>query len=507
MKVLFKLALRNLMGAGLRTWLNVIVLSLTFVVIIAGQGLFRGMGDQAARSSIEAEYGGGQFWHSAYDPYNPLTIQEAHGIIPPQLRSLITAGQATPILIIQGTLYPHGRFLPVLIKGIDPGQNILQLPSEVLRASISRHSELEVKAEEQNKKIRNHSESLSIQNSTTAFLAADAAIPDEIPAFIGSRMAAAARLSSGDAVILRWRNARGAFDARLIRIAHVFRTIVQSVDTGQVWIPLHYLQAMAGLPGEATIITLAPGVTPPSVPSASENNLLKRKTSIRSDVLPDSTSGEDISVGSAHFKASPGNIAEKNSSPATGFTVSQSTLNSPLFPFSLPTSYQTVDGWVYRDLRFLLRDIDQLVVAKTAGSAMVYAILLFMSLLAIFDTQVLNIFYRLKEIGTLVALGLTRRQIVLLFTLEGTLHAVLAALLAAIYGYPLLSAFGRSGWKMPESFDRFGIALGERLVPVFTGGIIIGTVILVMSLTAVISFMPARKLSRLRPTDALRGKM
>ncbi|MGB9906769.1 MAG: ABC transporter permease, partial [Candidatus Saccharicenans sp.] len=257
-------------------------------------------------------------------------------------------------------------------------------------------------------------------------------IPDEIPAIIGTRMATTARLSVGDTVILRWRDARGAFDARTVRIVHIFRTIVQSVDAGQVWIPLPVLQAMAGMPDEATIITLAPGAAPPR---------------------PSDT------------------------------------------------------GWLYRDLRYLLRDIDQLVTAKTAGSATIYVILLFMSLLAIFDTQVLNIFHRLKEIGTLVALGLTRRQIVLLFTLEGTLHAVLAALLAALYGYPLLSAFARHGWKMPEAFDTFGIVLGERLVPVFTGGIIIGTVILIMSLTAIISFMPARKLSRLRPTDALRGKL
>ncbi|MBC7363292.1 MAG: FtsX-like permease family protein [Candidatus Aminicenantes bacterium] len=402
MKVLLKLAIRNLLGAGLRTWLNVVVLSLTFVVIITGQGLFRGMGDQAARASIEAEYGGGQFWHPAYDPYNPLTIQDAHGPIPDQLLPLIASRQATPILIIQGTLYPQGRFLPVLIKGIDPAQNILKLPSATLLNAPSPETK-------------------------------PPTIPDEIPAFIGTRMATTARLSVGDTVILRWRNAHGAFDARTIRIVHIFRTIVQSVDSGQVWIPLPYLQAMASLPAQATIITLAPGTTPPSPLSA--------------------------------------------------------------------------NNWVYRDLRFLLRDIDQLVAAKTVGATTVYLILLFMALLAIFNSQVLNIFHRLKEIGTLVALGLTRRQIVLLFTLEGTLQAVLAAVLAALYGYPLLSAFARTGWKMPEAFDSFGIALGERLVPVFTGGIIIGTVILIMTLTAIISFMPARRLSRLRPTDALRGKL
>ena len=38
----FKLALRNLLGAGLRTWLNVIVLSFSFVVIIWMKGLLDG---------------------------------------------------------------------------------------------------------------------------------------------------------------------------------------------------------------------------------------------------------------------------------------------------------------------------------------------------------------------------------------------------------------------------------------------------------------------------------
>jgi len=35
-----KLALRNLLGAGMKTWLRVIVLSLAFVTIIALQGVY-----------------------------------------------------------------------------------------------------------------------------------------------------------------------------------------------------------------------------------------------------------------------------------------------------------------------------------------------------------------------------------------------------------------------------------------------------------------------------------
>ena len=49
-------------------------------------------------------------------------------------------------------------------------------------------------------------------------------------------------------------------------------------------------------------------------------------------------------------------------------------------------------------------------------------------MLAIFDTQVLSIFRRQKEIGTYVALGMTRKQVVALFTVEGAMHSVLGRL-------------------------------------------------------------------------------
>jgi ABC-type lipoprotein release transport system permease subunit len=43
-------------------------------------------------------------------------------------------------------------------------------------------------------------------------------------------------------------------------------------------------------------------------------------------------------------------------------------------------------------------------------------------MIAIFDTQVLSLFKRRKEIGTLSALGMTQQQIIGLFTVEGLLY-------------------------------------------------------------------------------------
>ena len=44
-----KLALRNMMGAGIKTWLNAAVLSMAFVVIIGAQGLYDGLGRATSR--------------------------------------------------------------------------------------------------------------------------------------------------------------------------------------------------------------------------------------------------------------------------------------------------------------------------------------------------------------------------------------------------------------------------------------------------------------------------
>ena len=80
--ITFKLALRNLIGAGLRTWLNAIVLSMSYVLIIWQQGFLEGWNRQATRDTIAWEIGGGQYWHEAYDPFDPFTINDSHSLLP-----------------------------------------------------------------------------------------------------------------------------------------------------------------------------------------------------------------------------------------------------------------------------------------------------------------------------------------------------------------------------------------------------------------------------------------
>jgi putative ABC transport system permease protein len=386
----FKLAYRNLMGAGLRTWLNVFVLSLSFVLIIWHKGFLDGWNRQARLDTINWEIGGGQYWHKNYDPYDPFSLQESHSRLPTVLQSEIDLGNYTPLLFSQATIYPEGRIMGVILKGIDPSQKILTIPAEQLLKQA-----------------------------------------DGIPAIIGSRMANSTKLKSGDFVTVRWRDVNGAFDAAELQIVGMFRANVPAIDNGQIWIPLEQLQEMKQLPGEATMV------------------VKNQKSQILS------------------------NIAE----------------------------------WIFRSQDYLLAEIDQVIKQKTVGGSIFYFMLLSLAMLAIFDTQVLSIFRRQKEIGTNIALGMTRAQVIRLFTVEGAMHGILAVIVAAIYGIPFLFYQAKHGLPMPQASDNYGLAIAEKIFPVYSVALVIGTIILVLLTTTIVSFIPTRKISKMKPTDAIRGKI
>jgi putative ABC transport system permease protein len=144
---------------------------------------------------------------------------------------------------------------------------------------------------------------------------------------------------------------------------------------------------------------------------------------------------------------------------------------------------------------------------KTVGQSVFYGILLLLAMLAVFDTQVLSIFRRQKEIGTYIALGYTRREVVGLFTVEGAMHSVFAAVVAAAYGLPFLWWQAKAGWTMPMDASEFGMAMAQTLYPVYSAGLVFTTVLIVMLVTTFVSYWPSRKIAKMNPTEALRGRI
>jgi putative ABC transport system permease protein len=384
-----KLAFKNLVGAGLRTWLNVSVLSFAFVVIVLYNGMLDGWNRQGRNDTKAWETGNGQYWHPLYDQYDPFSLQDAHAKVSGEAAKLVSEQQLTPILITQATAYPQGRMINLMLKGIDSNQKIVMIPSSKLQA----------------------------QNG-------------EIPALIGKRMAESAHLQKGDHVLFRWRDVNGTFDAREVLITDVFDCNVPTVDMSQIYIPLATLQEMTGMHDEATLL------------------------------------------------------------------VASTTLNNT-----------EIKGWVFKDTKFLLKDFDEMINTKKGSSRIIYLLLLSIALLAIFDTQVLSIFRRQKEIGTYIALGMTRFQVIRLFTVEGSAHSILALLIGAAYGIPLMLVLNKYGIPMPKSADQAGVAISDKIIPFYSLGMLVSTILLVVISATIVSYFPTRRISKMKPTDALKGKI
>ena len=385
-----KLAYRNLLGAGLRTWLNAIVLSFSFVMIIWFKGMLDGWDREARVDSIAWEIGGGQYWHENYDPTDPFTLTESHAPLNQEQQSLVDDGELVPVLISRGTMYPEGRMQNILIKGIPGNQNILSLPTAKLDTMVS-----------------------------------------EIPAIIGATVAQNNNLRIGDRLVIRWRDTHGTFDADEVLITDIFATNVPGVDAGQIWVPIDKLREMLLMPGEASLMVRA----------------------------------------------------------------------------NLEGEIRSFEGWEFKDHDFLLQDIDNIIKSKSAGSSIFYLILLLLALLAIFDTQVLSVFRRQKEIGTYIAMGMTKRQVVSLFTVEGAMHSVLAVIIGAVYGIPLFIQQSRQGISFGMKGQDFGITMAETLYPLYTIELVITTIFIVVITTTFVSFLPARKISKMKPTEAIKGKI
>jgi len=389
--IALRLAFKNVIGAGVRTWLNVFVLSAAYVMIIWVQGMIAGMDRAIVRAKIDYEIAGGQFWHPSYDPYDPLTFEESHGAPPRALEDLVSLGKATPILLATGAIYPQGRQQSAILCGIDPGQRILELPT----SSLSDPSD------------------------------------GMTPAMIGVQLARETGLQEGNDLTVRWRSASGTFDAAEVRIIRVVDIGVPGVERGVIWIALGELREMLGMSGEASYLVAAQNLGPP-----------------------------------------PPEIGD----------------------------------WLWRDVDYLSRDIVELVRMKSRGSYILFGLMLFMGLLAVFDTQVLAIWHRRREIGTLMALGMERTTVIGLFTLEGALHGVLALAVGATYGIPILSWTLARGLPVPTMMGGMGMPVPHVLYPFYGVRLLVGTTILIVASVTVVSAMPASRIARLKPTDALRGK-
>jgi len=165
----------------------------------------------------------------------------------------------------------------------------------------------------------------------------------------------------------------------------------------------------------------------------------------------------------------------------------------PLVQTAVGPAYE-VTSW--RDVSPFIADmiaIQNIVLNVLAG------IFLSVALLGIANTMFMSVSERIREIGTMMAIGVRRRQILALFLLEATMIGLSGGLLGAAMGSCWVLYFGSKGMLLRAGiFDK-----PLHVYPIIGPGYVL-SVVAIAALGAVLAaLLPSLRASRLRPVEAL----
>jgi ABC-type lipoprotein release transport system permease subunit len=390
--MILKLAFRNIVGNGWRSLINIFILSIMCIGMLWMESMYHSWISLARTQQHEWEFASGMARVASYDPFDVFSWDTAYSQYPARVQTLMDQGKATPVLFSPAAIYPQGRMLSVVVKGIPVSQSLLSVPSHLLKDTGSGYT----------------------------------------PAIIGTTMAKTASLQKGDVFTLRVKDSYGAFNTLDMEVVEVAHIPVPSLDGGNVWMDIDALRELRQITQSATTIAFA---------DAKE-------------------------------------------------------------------AAKDLPGFRYIDEREYFQDLDAIMKNENSGKYVMYALIIFLAMIAIFDTQALAVFKRRKEIGTLAALGMTRGAIIRLFTVEGIMYAIGAILVSAVLGMPLFLYFALHGWDIPSGYSEFGIAgFSDTIHFSFPLSMVLGVLAWVIGITTFVSWLPARRIASMKPTDALRGKV
>ncbi|MFQ5673390.1 MAG: ABC transporter permease [Nitrospinales bacterium] len=164
-----------------------------------------------------------------------------------------------------------------------------------------------------------------------------------------------------------------------------------------------------------------------------------------------------------------------------------------------------VAGMEFHSPVMLMKDVLTLLKHDRRNSKIMWTILMFLAGIGIFNTQIMNVFKRQKEIGTFMAMGMTPRQIAGMFTLEGSFAALGALGVAVGLGIPFFIWFQGVGLDLSH-LSGTTVPVRERLFLEFRPAEIVTAVTVIVTVMITVAWLPVRKILRLDPTLALRGK-
>ena len=143
--------------------------------------------------------------------------------------------------------------------------------------------------------------------------------------------------------------------------------------------------------------------------------------------------------------------------------------------------------------------IDDAIATQNFILNIIAGVFLFVALLGIANTMLMSVLERTREIGTMMSVGVRRRQILSLFLLEASLLGLAGGVLGAAAGGSFVLYYGHKGMILPIP----GMLVPLHVFPVVSISYILYILVLAAGGAALAALWPSVRASRMRPVEAL----
>ncbi len=143
--------------------------------------------------------------------------------------------------------------------------------------------------------------------------------------------------------------------------------------------------------------------------------------------------------------------------------------------------------------------VAELLKQEDALFGIITTIFLVVVLLGIVNVMLMNVLERVREIGTMMAVGTRRRTIVSLFLMEGAALGLIGGILGALVGWGLTLWLHNKGIRLAAP----GASVESVIRPVIPIAYLFRAVLMATLGAALAALWPAYRASRLRPVEAL----
>lgn len=131
-------------------------------------------------------------------------------------------------------------------------------------------------------------------------------------------------------------------------------------------------------------------------------------------------------------------------------------------------------------------------------------LILFLASFVIINTMIMAIFERIREIGTLKAIGFTDSELFWMFTAEGGIIGILGGIPGAILGFTFIKILSYTGVNLETMMREVEMPIEYVVYPALHWSDIYIVVVMAILVPMLAAMIPARYVRRYQPAEALR---